>query len=322
MSRYPIAVLFGLAGMISVAVAHEPDRVPVIGLLLTHPPVNDPVVEALRIGLRQFGYEDGRNIKLEVRTAQGQLSRVPSIASELVGLRVDAIVAGNEVALRASMKSTSTIPIVMIGFNDDPVALGWINSYGHPGGNVTGTYNVNAALIAKRLELVRQTLPNVTRVAVLWDAFGRRQLEELGRAAKPLGMQLQLIELVHPQDLERAFKTAKRKKADAVLLVWSPVFYVQQARISALGIESGLPVFTDLDTLARAGGLLSYGSDREYNLLRTAYFVDRVLRGAKPADLPVEQISKLKLVVNSKTAKALGISIPESILLRADEVIR
>ena len=153
MSRYPIAVLFGLAGMISVAVAHEPDRVPVIGLLLTHPPVNDPVVEALRIGLRQFGYEDGRNIKLEVRTAQGQLSRVPSIASELVGLRVDAIVAGNEVALRASMKSTSTIPIVMIGFNDDPVALGWINSYGHPGGNVTGTYNVNAALIAKRLAI-------------------------------------------------------------------------------------------------------------------------------------------------------------------------
>jgi len=320
--RYLLVLLIGLASMTGVVVAQQPAQLPVIGLLLTHPPINDPVVEALRIGLRQFGYEDGRNIKLEVRTAQGQLSRVPSIASELVGLRVDAIVAGNEVALRASMKSTSTIPIIMIGFNDDPVALGWINSYGHPGGNVTGTYNVNAALISKRLELVRQTLPNVTRVAILWDAFGRRQLEELQRAAKPLGVQLQLIELGHPQDLAPAFKTAKQKKADAVLLVWSPVFYVQQARIAALGIESGLPVFTDLDTLARAGGLLSYGSDREYNLLRTAYFVDRVLRGAKPADLPVEQISKLKLVVNSKTAKALGISIPESILLRADEVIR
>jgi putative ABC transport system substrate-binding protein len=321
-SRYLLVLLFGLVGITSVAVSQQPARVPVIGLFITHPPVNDPVVEALRIGLRQFGYEDGRNIKLEVRTAQGQLNRVPGIAEELVRLPVHAIVVGNEVALRATMKATSTIPIVMIGFNDDPVALGLVKSYGRPGGNVTGTYNVNAELISKRLELVRQTLPNVTRVAILWDAFGRRQLEELRHAAEPLGMQLQLIELGDPEDLAPAFKTAKRKKADAVLLVWSPVFYVQQGRIAALGIESGLPVFTDLDTLARAGGLLSYGSDRDYNLVRTAYFVDRVLRGAKPADLPVEQISKLKLVVNLKTAKALGIKIPESVLLRADEVIR
>jgi putative ABC transport system substrate-binding protein len=268
--------------MTSVAVAQQPVRVPVIGLLLTHPPVNDPVVEALRMGLRQFGYEEGRNIKLEVRSAQGQLNRVPGIAEKLVRLQVDAIVAGNEVALRATIKATRSIPIVMIGFNDDPVAMGWINSYGRPGGNVTGIYNVNAALMSKRLELVRQTLPNVTRVAIFWDAFGQRQLGEMRRAGKALGLQLQLIELAHPQGLAPAFKTAKGKKADAVLLVWSPVFYVQQARIAALGIESGLPVFTDLDTLARAGGLLSYGSDREYNLLRTAYFVDRVLRVSSP----------------------------------------
>ena len=322
MSRYLLVLLFGITGITSVAVAQQPARLPVIGLFITHPPVNDPVVEALRIGLRQFGYEDGRNIKLEVRTAEGQLNRVPGIAEELVRLQADAIVVGNEVALRATMKATSTIPIVMLGFNDDPVVLGWINSYSRPGGNVTGIYNVNAALISKRLELVRQTLPNVTRVAILWDAFGRRQLEELRRAAKALDVQLQLIELGDPQDLTPAFKTAKRKRADAVLLVWSPVFYVQRARVAALGIELMLPVFTDLDNLARAGALLSYGSDREHNLVRAAYFVDRVLRGSKPADLPVEQISKLKLVVNLKTAKALGISIPESILLRADEVIR
>jgi putative ABC transport system substrate-binding protein len=181
---------------------------------------------------------------------------------------------------------------------------------------------VNSALISKRLEIVRQTLPNVSRVAVLWDTFGRRQLEELRRAAEPLGVQLQLIELGGAQDLEAAFKTAKRKKAGAMLLVWSPVFYVQQTKVAALGLAAGLPVFTDLDTLAEAGALLSYGSDRNYNLERTAYFVDRVLKGAKPADLPVEQISKLKLVVNLKTAKALGLAIPESILVRADEVIR
>jgi putative ABC transport system substrate-binding protein len=321
-SRHLLVLLFGLAAMTSVAVAQQPARVPVVGLFITHPPVNDPVVEALRKGLRQFGYEDGRNIQLEVRTAQGQMDRVPGIAEELVRLPVDVIVVGNEVALRATREATSSIPIVMIGFNDDPLALGWINSYARPGGNVTGTYNVNSALISKRLEIVRQTLPNVSRVAVLWDTFGRRQLEELRRAAEPLGVQLQLIELGGAQDLEAAFKTAKRKKAGAMLLVWSPVFYVQQTKVAALGLAAGLPVFTDLDTLAEAGALLSYGSDRDYNLACTAYFVDRVLKGAKPADLPVEQISKLKLVVNLKTAKALGLAIPESILVRADEVIR
>ncbi len=322
MIRRFLVLALGLVAITSGAMAQSLGRVPVVGLFLTHPPINDPVVEALRKGLRQFGYEDGRNIKLEVRTAEGQLDRVPGIAEELVRLPVDAIVVGNEVALRATREATSSIPIVMIGFNDDPLALGWINSYARPGGNVTGTYNVNSALISKRLEIVRQTLPNVSRVAVLWDTFGRRQLEELRRAAEALGVQLQLMELGGPQDLEAAFKTAKRKKAGAMLLVWSPVFYVQQTKVAALGLASGLPVFTDLDTLAQAGALLSYGSDRDYNLARTAYFVDRVLKGAKPADLPVEQISKLKLVVNLKTAKALGLTVPKSILLRADEVIR
>jgi putative ABC transport system substrate-binding protein len=313
---------FALTPVSTGAAAQQAERVPVVGMLITHPPVTDKVVESLRQGLRQFGYEDGRNVKLEVRTALGRLDRVPSLAVELVRLPVDVLVVGNEVALRAGREATSTTPIVMVGFNDDPLAQGWINSYNRPGGNVTGVFNVNATLSAKRMELLRETLPKVSRVAVLWDKFGQRQLADLQHAAKPLGLQLQLIELQSPEDLEAAFKSAKIKRAGAVMLVWSPVFYVHQARVAALGLKSELPVFTDLGTLAEVGALLSYGSDRDYNLVRAAYFVDRLLKGAKAAELPVEQISNLKLVVNLRTAKALEISVPQSVLLRADEVIR
>ena len=303
--------------------AQESGRVPVVGMLITHPPVTDKVVESLRAGLRQYGYEDGRNVKLEVRTAMGQLDRVPGLAQELVRLPADAIVLANEPALRAVRQATTTIPIVMVGYTDDPVTLGWIESYRRPGGNVTGIFNVNSALTGKRLEMLRETLPKVSRVAVLWDpAFGKRPLEELQRVAQPLRVQLQPIEVPGPEDLEAAFKTAKRNNAGAVMLVWSPAFYLHRARIAGLALEAALPTVTDLDVLAEAGCLLSYGSDSYFPFERAAYFVDRLLKGAKAAELPVEQISKLKLVVNLKTAKALGVKIPESILVRADEVIR
>jgi putative ABC transport system substrate-binding protein len=292
-------------------------------MLITHPPVTDKVVESLRAGLRQYGYEDGRNVNLEVRTAMGQLDRVPGLAQELVRLPADVVVLANEPALRAVRQATTTIPIVMVGYTDDPVTLGWIESYRRPGGNVTGIFNVNSALTGKRLEMLREMLPKVSRVAVLWDpAFGKRPLEELQRVAQPLRVQLQPIEVPGPEGLEAAFKTAKRNNAGAVMLLWSPAFYIHRARIAALALEAALPTVTDLDVLAEAGCLLSYGSDSYFPFERAAYFVDRLLKGAKAAELPVEQISKLKLVVNLKTAKALGVKIPESILVRADEVIR
>ena len=303
--------------------AQESGRVPVVGMLITHPPVTDKVVESLRAGLRQYGYEDGRNVKLEVRTAMGQLDRVPGLAQELVRLPADVVVLANEPALRAVRQATTTIPIVMVGYTDDPVTLGWIESYRRPGGNVTGIFNVNSALTGKRLEMLRETLPKVSRVAVLWDpAFGKRPLEELQRGAQPLRVQLQPIEVPGPEGLEAAFKTAKRNNAGAVMLLWSPAFYIHRARIAGLALEAALPTVTDLDVLAEAGCLLSYGSDSYFPFERAAYFVDRLLKGAKAAELPVEQISKLKLVVNLKTAKTLGVKIPESILVRADEVIR
>ena len=295
---------------------------PVVGLLITHPPVDDVVVDFFRAGLRKYGYEEGKNFKLEVRTALGHLDRVPSLAEELIRLPVDVLVVVNEVALHASRKLTRTTPIVMLGFIDDPVSLGVIQSYSHPGGNITGVFNVNAALSAKRLEILKETLPNLPRVAVLWDAFSKRQLEELEQAARALKIRLDLIEVRDARGLDAAFLSAKAHKAGAVIMNFSPVFWVNRKRIAAIAIDEALPTISDMQILGYSGCLLAYGSDSAYNWERGAYFVDRLLKGADPAELPVERLSRLTLVVNLKTAKALGITIPESILLRADEVLR
>lgn len=307
----------------AIASAQQSKRVPIVGMLITHPPVNDPVVAALRSGLQQHGYEDGKNIKLEVRTALGQLDRVPALVLELVQLKVDVIVVANDPALRAVLKATNTIPIVMAGYTDDPIAMGWIESYRRPGKNVTGAFTVNSALIAKRLELIKEMLPNVSRLAVFWDrTFGQRQLEEAQRVSPQLGLRLQLIEVRSPADLGSAFASAKQANADAALLVWSPVFYVNRGHIAALALEARLPLFSDMSAIAQAGGLLTYGSFGNESFARAGRYVDQILRGAKPAYLPVEQMENIKLVVNANTAKALRIKIPESIMTRADEVIR
>ncbi len=307
----------------AMAPAQPLKRVPVVGVLFTHAPGNDRTVEALRTGLRQHGYEDGKNIKLEVRTALSQLERVPALAQELVQLKPDVIVLANEPALRAILQATKTIPIVMAGYTDDPAAMGWIESYRRPGGSVTGAFTVNSALIAKRLELIKETLPHVSQVAVFWDrTFGRRQLEEAQRVSPTLGLRLQLIEVRSPADLAPAIARAKQVKTDALLLVWTPTFYVNRSRIAALALEARLPMFSDMSDITEAGGLLSYGSLGIVSFVRAARYVDQILKGAKPADLPVELMENIKLVVNAKTAKALGIKLPESILVRADEVIR
>jgi ABC-type uncharacterized transport system substrate-binding protein len=302
--------------------AQQQGRVPVVGLLITHPPADDVVVDFFRAGLRKYGYEEGKNFKLEVRTALGRLDRVPALAEELVRIPVDVLVVVNEVALHASRQTTRTTPIVMLGFIDDPVALGVIESYRRPGGNITGVFNVNAALSAKRLEILKETLPNLSRAAVLWDAFSKRQLDELQGAARALSIRLDLIEVKDADDLDRAFKSAQTRKAGAVIMNFSPVFWINRTRIAAIALKAGLPTISDMQLLAHSGCLLAYGSDGAYNWERGAYFVDRLLKGADAAELPVERLSKLTLVVNLKTAKSLSITIPQSVLLRADEVIR
>jgi putative ABC transport system substrate-binding protein len=320
--RYILALLATAPLWPALVVAQHAGRVPIIGLLITHPPADDPVARALRKGLKHYGYEDGRNIRVEVRTALGQLDRVPQLAAELVRLPADVIVVVNEVALRAVQQATSVIPIVMIGWTADPLALGVIESYRRPGGNVTGFFSMPAELSGKRLEILKETLPGVSRVAVLWDGFGRMQLDALAAAAESLDLRLEPVEFRRPEDLAAAFATAKRKKVGAVLLAWSPVFYVDRERVARLALQAGLPTVTDSDVIVEAGCLVSYGFSVLDNFERAGYFVDRILRGAKPGELPVEQIARLVLAVNLKTANALGVVIPESILLRADLVIR
>jgi putative ABC transport system substrate-binding protein len=302
--------------------AQQP-KVPVVGMLISHAAANDPVFDNFRAGLREYGYEDGRNIRLKIVTAEGQLDRLPGLAQELVRQNVDVIIAPHEVSAQAALTATTTIPIVLAGFGADPVALGLIDSVRRPGGNITGIYALVSGLDGKRLEILKEAVPDVSRVAVLWDpAFSRSQLGEVQSSSKSLGVRLELIEIRKPQDLEGAFKTAKHKKVGAVMLLASPIFYTHRTKVAALAFGARLPSISPYNYATAAGNLMSYGTDTSGNWRRAAYYVDRLLKGAKPSDLPVEQVSKPKLTVNLKTAKALGITIPESILLRADEVIR
>lgn len=312
-----------LAAIAAPVGAQQTGRVPVIGLLITHPPVDDLVVDMFRAGLREYQYEDGKNIKLEVRSALGQLDRVVPLAEELVELPVDIIVVVNEVAARAVMEATREIPIVLVGYINEPVSAGWIVSYRRPGVNLTGVFAVDLALGAKRLEILKETLPHLSRVAVLWDpAFGERELASIEDAARPLGLDLVDIQVRRAEDLQTALETTKQRKVGAVILTWSPVFWVQRNRVASIYREASLPLISPMTTVAQAGGLLSYGSDNAYNWVRAAHYIDRLLKGAKAEEMPVEQAMRIKLTVNLATADALGITVPQSILLRADEVIR
>jgi putative ABC transport system substrate-binding protein len=272
--------------------------------------------------MRELGYVEGRNISFQYRQAQGRAERLPQLAKELVSLRADVILLGNEEALRAAKEANGTIPIVMIFLGDDPVAAGLIDSLGRPGGNVTGIAAGQRELVGKRLELLKELLPGVSRVAVFWDAYGRGQLDQLASAARSLGLQFELIELQAPYDFKAAFRAAKKRDVGAVLLMFSPVFNQQRREIAALSVDHRLPTISGNFNMARAGTLMSYGYDNVASFGRAAYFVDRLLKGAKPAELPVEQASTIKLIVNLRTAKAIGVVVPESILLRSDEVIR
>ncbi len=316
-----LALLLGFA--FGVAWGQQPREVPVVGFLATASiPPDDPLVEAFRNGLRELGYVEGKNIKIEFRSAEGQVDRLPLLAQEMVQAKVNAIIVGTEPAVRAAKQATSTIPVVAISFDYDPVASGLIKSYNHPEANVTGIYTRQPELIGKRLELLKEAVPGLSRVAVFWDSFGQRQLDEVKRAAHSLRIELELVQLGPPYDFNAAFNTAKHKKAGAVLLVYSGAFYARRSRIADEAIESRMPIMTWLDQLTRAGGLMSYGPDARDSYRRIAYFIDRLLKGAKPSDLPLEQSAQFRLVVNLKTAKALGLTMPESIMLRADDVIR
>jgi putative ABC transport system substrate-binding protein len=321
-----VLLLFALglavACLVAAAGAEQPRTVPVVGILFAAAGPDDPLIEALRRGLRELGYVEGQNIRFEFRGAQGQDDRLPRLARELVQLKVDVIFAGTAVSIRAAKQATSTIPIVALMHDQDPVTSGLIESFNRPGGNITGIYQRQQELAGKRLELLKEALPNLSTVAVFWDACCAGELAELKRAARSLGIKLELIQLRAPYDFERAFTIAKQKKAGAVIVMFSAGFYVQRARIGTLALENGLPAMGQLRDLTEAGGLMSYGHETRDSFFRFAYFIDRLLKGAKPGDIPVEQVATFKLVVNLRTARALGLTVPQSVLLRADEVIR
>ena len=317
-----LAIAFGLTMLTSIGSAQQSRTVPVVGILMAAAGSDDALVEALREGLRELGYVEGRNIRFEYRGAQGHAERLPQLARELVQLKVDAILVGAGASIRAAKQATSTIPILAVMYDEDPVSSGHIERFNRPGGNITGIYQRQLEIVGKRLELLKEALPGLSHVAVFWDSFGTRELAELKPAARALGIKLELIELRAPYDFPAAYQAAKKKKAGAVILLFSSVFYAERARIGALGVESGLPVMGQLRDTTLAGGFMSYGHESRDSWFRFAYFIDRLLKGAKPAEMPVEQVATFKLVVNLKTAKALGITVPQSTLLQADEVIR
>jgi putative ABC transport system substrate-binding protein len=305
------------------AQAQHDSRVPRLGWLAS-PGMTPDFYEAFRLGLRELGYIEGRNIVIEYRRAE-KTDQLPALAAELVRRKVDVIFAsGGSTPVLAAKRATTTIPIVMSNV-DDPVAFGLVASLARPGGNITGlSATPGLGLEGKRLELLKEAFPKISRVAALLSAnhpFALRFKTEYEAAAQPLGIRLQSLEIRDPADLETAFSTAKKERAEVLLTINSPLVTSQLKQIVGLAAKRGLPTMHQESRWVQAGGLMSYGTRYADLHRRAASYVDKILKGAKPAELPVEQPTKFELVINLKTAKALGLTIPQSVLLRADQVI-
>jgi putative ABC transport system substrate-binding protein len=281
-------------------------------------------VEAFRRGLRELGYVEGKNIVIEYRYANGKLDHLPSLAGELVRLRVAIIVTGGSASTRAAKEATATIPIVMTQ-DPDPVGNGFIARLARPGVNITGLSNLVSDLTGKRLELLKEIIPKLTRVAVLGfstEPGNLQQLREAETSAQVFRLKLQHLDVLHPQDIESAFSAASKGRAEAVLVLAGSVFNSHRVQIAELAVKSRLPAMYINPTYVEDGGLISYGASITDLYRRAATYVDKILKGARPADLPVEQPQKFELVINLKAAKQIGLTIPPNVLARADKVIR
>jgi putative ABC transport system substrate-binding protein len=278
---------------------------------------------ALRQGLQELGYVDGQNIAIVARYADGQFERFPALVKEMIELKVDVIVTSGPQASRAVKQATDTLPVVMAVISD-PVAEGLVQSLARPGGNITGIAFQNPELTAKRLELLQQVIPKATRIAALSDStLGRSGgLPELQAAARSLGLELQILKVRGPADFDAAFRSARNARAEGLVVLASPLLAAYRKSLVDLAAKSRLPATYEFRTFVEEGGLMSYGPNSIDMYRRSATYVDKILKGAKPADLPVEQASRFDLVVNLKTAKALGLTIPPSVLERADQVIK
>ena len=281
-------------------------------------------LEAFRQGLRELGYVEGRNIVIEYRWAEGRHERLPDLAADLVRLKVDVIVAVATTPPHAAKKATTTIPIVMTN-HADPVGSGLVASLARPGGNITGMADTaGLEIFGKQLELLKEAVPGVSRVAVIWNPTNQAHplwLGEVKVAARSLRVQLQILEARGPDEFESAFAAMTRERAGALFVLRDAMFLLHRTRIAELAAKSRLPAMYGLRPNVEAGGLMFYGASLPDLIRRAATYVDKILKGAKPGDLPVEQPTRFELVVNLKTAKALGLTIPQSVLFRADKVI-
>jgi putative tryptophan/tyrosine transport system substrate-binding protein len=324
--RALLALTVGIAMGSGLGRAEQSSEARTIGVLATTSGPDDRLLEVFRQALRDLGYVEGKSIRVEFRTARGQLDRLPKLAEELVQMKADVVVTANPVAAHALQRATSTVPIVIALF--DPVVSGLVTNLARPGRNITGLSSMAADLYSKRLQVLQEMVPGLRRVVVLWSTSAlpaplqNKFSEEIKAAARTLGVDLKFVAAEKPKQFGPAFAAIRQAQAQALYLHENAVFFVHRKVLASMAAEAGLPTIYGSKAFAEAGGLISYGVNYADQIRRSAWYVDRILKGARAGDLPIEQPTKFEFVVNSKTAKALGLSIPESILLKADEVIR
>jgi putative ABC transport system substrate-binding protein len=319
-----LTLALGLLLALLAAEAQQPKNVPRIGLLITNSRASESTsFEAFHRGLQELGYVEGQNIVIEYRYADGKLEQLPQFAAELVRLNVEVIVTSGTPPTHAAQQATKTIPIVMTVVGD-PIEVGFVASLAQPGGNITGLTAMTRQLSGKRLELLKEAFPEISRVAVLVDGtLAAQQMQETQLASQALGITLQALDVRGPNpDLDGAFSTATSQRADALFIPTGQILNLHKKRVVDLVAQSRLPAMSATREFVEAGGLMSYGPSLPENWRRAATYIDKLLKGTKPADLPVEQPMKFELVINLKTAKALGLTIPPTLLFQADEVIQ
>jgi putative ABC transport system substrate-binding protein len=326
----PTILLFSLLSFLisassQIAEAQQTKKVPRIGFLAaTSPSAISTRIEAFRQGLGELGYVEGKNIVIEYRYAEGNLDRLPALAAELVRLNVDVIVTGGAANTRAAKEATKIIPIVM-ALDNDPVASGFVASLARPGGNITGLSTLAPEISGKQLELLKEIVPKLSRLAVLGNSttpVNAQALREIELPAGPFRVKLQYLDIRDPKDIETAFRAASKGRAEALLVLASPLFVLQRTQLTDLALKNRLPAIYDRREFVDDGGLMSYGTNFADMSRRAATYVDKILKGAKPADLPVEQPTKFELVINLKAAKQIGLTIPVRVLERANQVIK
>ena len=322
MRRIGLAVVLAVSLALAPLSAEAQDKTPRIGFLSNGTPTSAVLqVESFLRGLRELGWIEGQTIAIEYRWAEGNPNRVPALLADLVQLKVDVIVLAGTTAVRAAAKMTSTVPVVFVSLAD-PVALGVVPSLARPGGNMTGLASEFEELITKQLQLLKEALPKVSRVALLYHPdISSPILTGAATAARRLGLAVSTLTVSGVTEFESAFKTARAERAGAIHVLPSPYFNAHRLRLIALAARYRLPAFYEFSNYVQDGGFMSYGPSIDDMFRRMASYVDRILKGAKPSDLPIERPTKFELVINLKTAKALGLTIPPSVLGRADQVI-